>query len=76
MTTIAGALTDARWFTSSYSNNQGGECVEGAHLPDGRMAIRDSKDPAGPVLLFDAEAWSGFAAAVKDGSLGGGRVDG
>ncbi|MFF5422340.1 DUF397 domain-containing protein, partial [Streptomyces misionensis] len=38
-------LAGAHWFKSSYSNNQGGNCVEGARL-DGRvMAVRDSKDP-------------------------------
>jgi hypothetical protein len=41
---------NAKWRKSSYSNDGGqGECVEVAGLPD-RVAMRDSKDPAGPVL--------------------------
>ncbi|MEU8262870.1 DUF397 domain-containing protein [Micromonospora sp. NPDC048999] len=51
-------LTNARWFTSSRSTNNG-DCVECAVLP-GAMAVRDSKDPSGPVLLFGAAQWSAF----------------
>lgn len=69
-------MGDGVWFTSSYSNDQGGACVEVAGLANGRMAVRDSKDPGGPELCFGAAAWASFAAAVKDGSLGGSRVDG
>lgn len=69
MTTTAGGLTGADWFKSSYSNNQGGDCVEGARLADGSMAVRDSKDPEGPALVFPAPAWSAFTAAVRDGVL-------
>ncbi|MEU6059395.1 DUF397 domain-containing protein [Streptomyces sp. NPDC047097] len=46
------ALHSADWFTSSYSNDQGGQCVQGARLSDGRMAVRDSKDPSGPAFVF------------------------
>lgn len=46
------ALSGARWFTSSYSNAQGGECVEGAALPGGQMAIRDTKDHAARCVRF------------------------
>ena len=69
-------MGDVTWFKSSYSNDHGGECVEGMHLADGGIAVRDSKDPHGPALCFGAEAWASFAAAVKDGTLSGGRVDG
>jgi hypothetical protein len=57
------------WFTSSYSDNQGGECVEGARLTDGSMAVRDSKRPQGPALVFRPAAWSAFTAAVREGGL-------
>jgi hypothetical protein len=40
-------------------------CVEIATLPDGSVAIRDSKDPEGPQLRFDAGEWAAFLAAVK-----------
>lgn len=62
-------MGDAVWFTSSYSNNQGGECVEVARLDRRRMAVRDSKDPEGPALVFGAAAWGAFARAVREGEL-------
>ncbi|MCE4943152.1 DUF397 domain-containing protein [Streptomyces albulus] len=48
---------------SSYSN-QDGACVEIATTTGGH-AIRDSKNPAGPQLLFPADAWSAFTDALK-----------
>ncbi|MBQ1156678.1 DUF397 domain-containing protein [Streptomyces smyrnaeus] len=62
---------DTAWFKSSYSNNQGGECVEGARLGGGVMAVRDSKQPQGPAFVFGAEAWSAFVESVKGGALDG-----
>jgi len=69
MTTKADTLTGADWFKSSYSDNQGGNCVEGARLADGSMAVRDSKDPHGPALLFPPAAWTAFTTAVRNGEL-------
>jgi hypothetical protein len=69
MTTKADTLSAASWFKSSYSNDQGGNCVEGARLADGAMAVRDSKDPHGPALVFPAAAWTAFASAVRNGEL-------
>jgi Domain of unknown function (DUF397) len=54
---------------SSYSAQQG-ECVEVASLPDGGRAVRDSKDPDGPVLRFSADEWSAFVRRVKAGKPG------
>ena len=42
-------------------------CVEIAALPEGGAAIRDGKDPEGPVLCFGGEEWAAFLAAVKAG---------
>lgn len=67
--TVTAAAQRADWFTSSYSNDQGGACVEAARLGGGAMAVRDSKDPHGPALVFTADAWSAFTAAVRDGEL-------
>ena len=53
------------WFSSSYSNDQGGACVQGGRLPDGSMAVRDSKDPHGPAFVFPAASWADFVDAVK-----------
>ncbi|WP_411120794.1 DUF397 domain-containing protein [Streptomyces sp. x-19] len=49
---------------SSYSA-QSGDCVEVAPISTGGRAIRDSKNPAGPHLLFPADAWSAFTDALK-----------
>ncbi|GGR35772.1 hypothetical protein GCM10010497_43220 [Streptomyces cinereoruber] len=61
-----------RWFTSSYSNN-GGNCVEVATnlVPTrGTVPVRDSKQPAGPVLDLPAPAFATFVACVRDGGFG------
>ncbi|MEU3564900.1 MULTISPECIES: DUF397 domain-containing protein [unclassified Kitasatospora] len=62
-------LSGARWFKSSYSNN-GGSCVEVAPGFPGLAPVRDSKDPQGPALVFPAEAWVSFVAAVRSGEFG------
>ncbi|WP_214412777.1 DUF397 domain-containing protein [Sphaerisporangium fuscum] len=64
-------LTNARWVKSSYSGNNGGDCVELASLTGNDVAIRDSKRPAGPVLRFGAAEWGVFRRSVKDGTLDG-----
>ncbi len=63
-------LTGVAWRKSSYSNENGGNCVEVADLPDGGRAVRDTKDHGrGPVLLFTAAEWEAFANGVKDGEF-------
>jgi len=57
-------MISARWRTSSYSGDNGGNCVEvGTTAP--AIAVRDSKDPGGPVLTFPAHAWTAFADELK-----------
>ncbi|MFD9329118.1 DUF397 domain-containing protein [Streptomyces sp. NPDC060065] len=63
MTTGIGAVPDAAWFKSSYSGGNETECVEAATLP-GRIAVRDSKHPMGPLLAFRSAAWADFVTAV------------
>lgn len=58
-------LSGARWRKSSYSNADGGDCVEVADDFPGTVPVRDSKDPQGPALVFPATAWSAFITAVK-----------
>ncbi|MFJ8330769.1 DUF397 domain-containing protein [Streptomyces sp. NPDC094437] len=61
------------WFTSSYSNN-GGQCVEVAFnlvAPQGVVPVRDSKNPAGPVLGVPSTAFASFVTGVKGGAFGG-----
>jgi hypothetical protein len=52
------------WHTSSHSGSSGGNCVQVAGAEHG-VAVRDSKDPAGPRLAFSAHAWDAFLAQVK-----------
>ncbi|MFD4697460.1 DUF397 domain-containing protein [Streptomyces niveus] len=52
---------------SSYSGgNAGQECLEVARNVPGTVAVRDSKDPAGPVLTLSPGAWSAFARRVGE----------
>jgi hypothetical protein len=65
-------LTEASWRKSSWSSYNG-NCVEIAHLRDGRIAVRDTKDEAaGPVLIFTRLEWSAFLAGAKDGEFDAG----
>ncbi|PZG14146.1 DUF397 domain-containing protein [Micromonospora craterilacus] len=57
-------LTDARWRKSTRSGPDGGNCVEVADKLPGVVAVRDSKDPAGPVLAFAPESWRAFVVRV------------
>lgn len=62
-------LTSVEWFKSSYSGNNGGDCVEvGAGVP-GVVPVRDSKDPHGPTLTFESSAWAAFVSGVKSGEF-------
>lgn len=56
----------ANWFKSSRSAG-GQDCVEVAFLDGDRVGVRDSKNPHGPALVFDAAAWSSFTAGVSSG---------
>ncbi|MGH3795226.1 MAG: DUF397 domain-containing protein [Pseudonocardiaceae bacterium] len=62
-------LSNATWRKSSRSNGQM-ECVEVADLGGGNRAVRDSKDPAGPALIFTPAEWAAFTAGVRDGEFG------
>ncbi|MEU9489403.1 DUF397 domain-containing protein [Streptomyces decoyicus] len=59
-------LNAARWRKSSYSNTNGGSCVEVADDVPGLVPVRDSKNPHGPSLLIPAAAWTAFVASLKD----------
>ncbi|MFD6679011.1 DUF397 domain-containing protein [Micromonospora parva] len=56
-------LTGALWRKSTRSNGSGGNCVEVADNLPGLVAVRDSKDPTGPVLLFPPDAWRAFVGS-------------
>jgi hypothetical protein len=57
---------DLSWRKSSHSNASTGDCVELAHLP-GEVAVRDSKDPSGPVLTFTPSTLATFLTQAKAG---------
>ena len=63
-------LSGATWRKATYSTGNGGACVEVASNLRGIVAVRDSKDPAGPALLFTPGAWDAFCAGVKSGEFG------
>ncbi|WP_405797968.1 DUF397 domain-containing protein [Streptomyces sp. NBC_01506] len=63
-------LSIVTWRKSSYSNPDGGECVEVSDDLAPVVPVRDSKTPHGPVLAFDASGWASFVSAVKVGTLG------
>jgi hypothetical protein len=64
--------TTLAWHKSSYSNGNGGSCVEVADLPDGSgQAVRDTKDKgAGPILWFAPSEWDAFVKGVRAGEFG------
>ncbi|MFI7213837.1 DUF397 domain-containing protein [Micromonospora maritima] len=66
-TSLSGQLAGAAWRKSTRS--QTSNCVEVAPLGTGpaTVALRDSKDPSGPVLLFNRAGWLGFIAGAKNG---------
>lgn len=59
-------LANVRWFKSSYSSG-GQECVEIAFFGRGQVGVRDSKDPAGPALVFAGDVWDDFTAGLIAG---------
>lgn len=69
MTTYDTDLSRAVWHKSSFSNGNGGDCVEVADLGNGHRAVRDSKDPSGPVLRFTPAEWAAFTTGVRDGEF-------
>lgn len=68
-TVLAARLADAPWRTSTRS--QASNCVEVAPLggDPAAVALRDSKDRSGPVLLFDRAEWLGFLAGTRQGQF-------
>ncbi|PNE42216.1 MULTISPECIES: DUF397 domain-containing protein [Streptomyces] len=65
-------LTRAQWIKSSYSEGNGGMCLEfsPAHTTThGIVPLRDSKLPHGPVITVPVAGWSSFISAVKNGEF-------
>jgi hypothetical protein len=62
-------LSKAQWIKSTRSGNHGGQCVEVARNLPGIVAVRDSKHPAQPALIFPPSAWRAFLAAATAGEF-------
>ena len=66
-------LSTVQYFKSSYSDGNGGQCIETSHSlrHAGLVPVRDSKDPTGAALVFSASAWQAFVTAAAEGQFGG-----
>jgi hypothetical protein len=62
-------LSEAVWKKSARSGNSGGNCVEVASNLPGAVAVRDSKNPTGPALVFAPGQWDAFLSDVKSGQF-------
>ncbi|MFF4027919.1 DUF397 domain-containing protein [Nocardia elegans] len=61
-------LSTAKWFKSSRSG-AGKDCVEVAHRTEGTVAVRDSKNPTGPALIFTPAEWDAFTTGIQNGEF-------
>jgi hypothetical protein len=59
-------IDPCEWRKSSRSGSTG-NCVEIALNVPGIVAVRDSKDPGGPMLILAPGEWDAFAAAIRSG---------
>jgi hypothetical protein len=62
-------LSGAEWRKATYSSVNGGNCVEVASNLPRIIAVRDSKDPGGPALVFTPAEWRAFTDGLKAGQL-------
>ena len=66
----ASDLANVSWIKSKRSGPTGGNCVEVAFLSDGDVAMRNSRHPDGPVLVFTQAEWDAFVGGARDGEFG------
>jgi len=64
----ASSLAGVQWIKSGRSN-QSGNCVEVAKLSDGSVAMRNSRHPDGPALVYTRAEITAFVAGAKDGDF-------
>ncbi|WP_407550144.1 DUF397 domain-containing protein [Streptomyces sp. Pv4-95] len=64
-------LNAATWRKSSYSNGDGGTCLEVVDNFPGHVPVRDSKHPHGPALLIPHDSWTAFISGVRRGHFPG-----
>jgi hypothetical protein len=58
-------LSRAEWHKASRSSSNGGNCVEVARNLRDVVAVRDSKNPDGPVLIIGKHEWASFTARLR-----------
>jgi len=58
-----------QWIKSSFSGPTGGNCVGVALLAGGYIAIRNSRDPDGPALVFTGAEWDAFLRGARKGEF-------
>lgn len=61
-------LSTANWFKSNHCG-AGKDCAEIAHLAQGCVGVRDSKNPTGPALLFTPTEWDAFTTGIQNGEF-------
>ncbi|KJK40274.1 hypothetical protein UK15_08010 [Streptomyces variegatus] len=66
----ADRIMGALWIKSTASQGAG-NCVEVAELPDGRVAVRNSRHPSGPALVYTRQEMAAFVAGARDGEFDG-----
>ncbi|WP_216915950.1 DUF397 domain-containing protein [Nocardia noduli] len=59
---------DKGWFKSGFSGSNGGACVQ-VRFTNGQAQVRDSKDQAGPVLVFTRGEWEAFELGMFNGEF-------
>ncbi|MFJ2607833.1 DUF397 domain-containing protein [Streptomyces sp. NPDC091279] len=65
---VPASSLDVRWIKSRHSNAEG-NCVEVAALPEGGVAVRNSRDPHGPALVYTPAEVAAFLAGAKEGEF-------
>jgi len=66
----ASELAGVTWIKSRRSGPTGGNCVEVAFLAEGGVALRNSRHPDGPALVFTRPEWDAFLGGAGDGEFG------
>ncbi|MFJ4836209.1 DUF397 domain-containing protein [Streptomyces sp. NPDC088747] len=64
----ADQIKDAVWLKSTASQGAG-NCVEVSGLPDGRVALRNSRHPGGPALVYSRDELAAFVAGARNGEF-------
>lgn len=62
-------LPEGQWYKSSYSSDNGGNCVETQTTTDGLVAVGDSKDRSQGAFAFGPGEWRAFVESVKAGQF-------